>query len=53
MTMIVATHEIGLACEIGDTMVFLDQGVIIEQGNPRQMLTRLADTSAPATSWQR
>ena len=40
MTMIVATHEIGFACQIGDTLVFLDQGVIIEQGIPRQMLTR-------------
>jgi polar amino acid transport system ATP-binding protein len=38
MTMIVATHEIGFACEAADTLVFLDHGAIIEQGHPRQML---------------
>ena len=39
MTMIVATHEIGFACEIAHTIAFLDRGRIIEQGNPWQMLS--------------
>jgi polar amino acid transport system ATP-binding protein len=39
MTMIVVTHEIGFAREVGDTLVFMDGGVIVEQGNPRDVIT--------------
>jgi polar amino acid transport system ATP-binding protein len=39
MTMIVVTHEIGFAREVGDTLVFVDQGVIVEQGEPAEVLT--------------
>jgi polar amino acid transport system ATP-binding protein len=39
-TMIVATHEIGFACEIADTLAFLDHGAILEHGHPRQLLDR-------------
>jgi polar amino acid transport system ATP-binding protein len=35
MTMVVVTHEIGFAREVGDTVVFMDAGVIVESGNPR------------------
>jgi polar amino acid transport system ATP-binding protein len=38
MTMIVVTHEIGFAREVGDTLVFMDGGVVVEQGDPRQVL---------------
>ncbi|MFB8760597.1 amino acid ABC transporter ATP-binding protein [Streptomyces nigra] len=38
MTMIVVTHEIGFAREVGDTAVFMDQGVVVEAGAPRQVL---------------
>jgi polar amino acid transport system ATP-binding protein len=38
MTMIVVTHEMGFAREVGDTLVFMDGGVIVESGNPREML---------------
>jgi polar amino acid transport system ATP-binding protein len=38
MTMIVVTHEMGFAREVADTLVFLDDGVIVERGAPRQML---------------
>jgi polar amino acid transport system ATP-binding protein len=38
MTMIVVTHEIGFARELGDTVVFLDQGRIIETGKPADVL---------------
>ena len=35
MTMIVVTHEIGFAREVGDTLVFMDGGAIVEAGDPR------------------
>ncbi|AUG75888.1 Arginine ABC transporter ATP-binding protein [Kitasatospora sp. MMS16-BH015] len=39
MTMVVVTHEIGFAREVGDTAVFMDAGVVVEQGDPAQVLT--------------
>ena len=39
MTMIVVTHEIGFAREVGDSLAFMDGGVIVESGNPRDVLT--------------
>jgi polar amino acid transport system ATP-binding protein len=39
MTMVVVTHEMGFAREVGDTLVFMDDGVIVEAGDPRQVLT--------------
>ncbi|MEU5048481.1 amino acid ABC transporter ATP-binding protein [Streptomyces sp. NPDC021096] len=39
MTMIVVTHEMGFAREVGDSVVFMDQGVVVESGNPRDVLT--------------
>ncbi|MGW7262152.1 amino acid ABC transporter ATP-binding protein [Streptomyces sp. NPDC054842] len=38
MTMVVVTHEIGFAREVGDTAVFMDQGVVVEAGDPRRVL---------------
>jgi polar amino acid transport system ATP-binding protein len=38
MTMVVVTHEIGFAREVGDTLVFMDGGVVVEQGQPREVL---------------
>jgi polar amino acid transport system ATP-binding protein len=38
MTMIVVTHEIGFAREVGDTVVFMDEGVVVESGNPNAVL---------------
>jgi polar amino acid transport system ATP-binding protein len=38
MTMVVVTHEMGFAREVGDTLVFMDDGVIVEQGNPRDVI---------------
>ncbi|PYC79503.1 ectoine/hydroxyectoine ABC transporter ATP-binding protein EhuA [Streptomyces tateyamensis] len=37
-TMIVVTHEIGFAREVADTVVFMDGGVVVEQGPPDQVL---------------
>ncbi|MBW8766414.1 MAG: amino acid ABC transporter ATP-binding protein [Geodermatophilales bacterium] len=39
MTMIVVTHEMGFAREVGDTLVFMDDGVVVEAGDPKQVLT--------------
>jgi polar amino acid transport system ATP-binding protein len=39
MTMIVVTHEIGFAREVGDALVFMDEGVVVESGPPKQVLT--------------
>jgi polar amino acid transport system ATP-binding protein len=38
MTMLVVTHEIGFAREVADKVVFMDGGVIVEQGGPRSVL---------------
>ncbi|MEU3397158.1 amino acid ABC transporter ATP-binding protein [Streptomyces filamentosus] len=38
MTMVVVTHEIGFAREVGDTAVFMDEGVVVEAGDPRRVL---------------
>src|SRR3954447_24453872 len=38
MTMLVVTHEIGFAREVGDQVVFMDGGVVVEQGEPKQVL---------------
>ncbi len=37
MTMVVVTHEMGFAREVGDRAVFMDGGVIVEQGPPQQV----------------
>lgn len=39
MTMIVVTHEIGFAREVGDRAIIMDDGVIVEEGEPRAVLT--------------
>ena len=38
MTMIVVTHEIGFAREVADHVVFMDEGKILEQGTPDQVI---------------
>jgi polar amino acid transport system ATP-binding protein len=39
MTMIVVTHEMGFAKEVGDRVIFMDQGVIVEEGPAREIVT--------------
>ncbi|GLW12460.1 glutamine ABC transporter ATP-binding protein [Microtetraspora sp. NBRC 13810] len=39
MTMILATHEMGFAREIADTVCFLDGGVLLERGTPEEIFT--------------
>ncbi len=38
MTMVVVTHEMGFAREVADQLVFMDGGVVVEAGNPRELL---------------
>ena len=37
MTMVIVTHEMGFAREVGDRILFMDGGVIVEEGNPSQV----------------
>lgn len=37
MTMVIVTHEMGFAREVGDRILFMDQGVIMEQGTPQEV----------------
>jgi polar amino acid transport system ATP-binding protein len=46
MTMVVVTHEIGFAREVGEQLIFMDQGVIAERGDPREMI---ANPQSPRT----
>jgi polar amino acid transport system ATP-binding protein len=39
MTMLIATHEMSFARDIADQVCFLDEGVILEQGPPAQILS--------------
>ncbi|UAJ81594.1 amino acid ABC transporter ATP-binding protein [Leifsonia sp. ZF2019] len=38
MTMVVVTHEMGFAREVADELVFMDGGVVVESGDPREVL---------------
>ena len=48
MTMIVVTHEMGFAREVGDKVVFMDEGVVVEQGPPDQVFTNPQHTRTKA-----
>jgi polar amino acid transport system ATP-binding protein len=37
MTMVVVTHEMGFAREVGDRVLFMEQGIVVEQGVPEQL----------------
>ena len=37
MTMVIVTHEMGFAREVGDRLLFVDEGRIIEWGTPREV----------------
>jgi polar amino acid transport system ATP-binding protein len=47
ITMVVVTHEIGFAREVGNHLVFMDQGQVVEEGHPRSIL---ADPQNPRTA---
>jgi polar amino acid transport system ATP-binding protein len=39
MTMVVVTHEMGFAREVADRVLFMDEGVILEEGTPEQIFS--------------
>jgi polar amino acid transport system ATP-binding protein len=39
MTMVVVTHEMGFAREVANQLVFMDGGVVVESGPPREVLS--------------
>jgi polar amino acid transport system ATP-binding protein len=38
MTMIVVTHEMGFAKEVADRIIFIDKGVVVEEGSPEEIM---------------
>ncbi|NKL44040.1 amino acid ABC transporter ATP-binding protein (plasmid) [Rhizobium leguminosarum] len=46
ITMVVVTHEIGFAREVADQLIFMDGGVVVEAGDPREMI---ANPKSPRT----
>lgn len=40
MTMVCVSHEMGFAREVGDRLVFMDEGAIVEQGTPEKVFTQ-------------
>jgi polar amino acid transport system ATP-binding protein len=43
MTMVVVTHEMGFAREVGNRLLFMDDGKIVEDGNPQQIMANPRD----------
>jgi ABC-type polar amino acid transport system ATPase subunit len=41
MTMIVVTHEMGFAREVGSRVLFMDDGIIVEKGTPQEIYIML------------
>ena len=39
MTMVLVTHEMGFAREVGDSLVFMDDGVVVEKGAPKDVIS--------------
>lgn len=44
MTMVVVTHEIGFAREVSDRIIFMDDGYIVEQGTPEEIISNPSET---------
>ncbi|OGX61063.1 MAG: hypothetical protein A2189_04850 [Paenibacillus sp. RIFOXYA1_FULL_44_5] len=40
MTMVIVTHEMGFAREAGDRVIFMDEGVVVEQDTPENLFTK-------------
>jgi polar amino acid transport system ATP-binding protein len=48
MTMVVVTHEMGFAREVGDRVIFMDEGRIVEAGTPDQIFTNAKEERTQA-----
>ena len=44
MTMVVVTHEMGFAKEVADRVLFMDGGIILEEGTPEQIFDHPKET---------
>lgn len=44
MTMVIVTHEMGFAREVADRVIFMDGGVIVEQGTPEQVFEQMRES---------
>lgn len=42
MTMVVVTHEMGFAKEVGDRIIFMDQGIIMAEGSPKEFFDNIS-----------
>ena len=52
MTMIVVTHEIGFAREVADLVVFMDDGVVVEKGPPKEVLDNPREKRTQEFLWK-
>jgi polar amino acid transport system ATP-binding protein len=52
MTMIVVTHEMQFAREVGDRLIFMDEGRIVEQGQPADVLDRPKEERTKKFLWR-
>jgi polar amino acid transport system ATP-binding protein len=52
MTMIVVTHEVGFAREVADTVVFMDDGIVVESGKPAEVLGNPQHDRTKAFLWK-
>ena len=50
MTMVIVTHEMGFAREVADRVIFIDQGVIQEEGKPGQIFSAPTTHAPPRSS---
>ena len=50
--MIVVTHEIGFAREVADRVVFMDAGVIVEEGPPKEVLDNPREQRTQEFLWK-
>ncbi|MMZ67638.1 L-cystine import ATP-binding protein TcyC [compost metagenome] len=46
MTMVIVTHEMKFAAEVADHVILMDQGVIVEQGTPHEVLEQPTSSRA-------
>jgi polar amino acid transport system ATP-binding protein len=52
MTMIVVTHEMGFAREVADGVVFMDAGVVVEAGTPKDVLDNPQNERTQTFLWK-
>ena len=45
MTMVIVTHEMGFAREVGDRVLFMDEGIIVEEGKPKDLFDKIGRAS--------